>query len=171
MFWTESVPSTPSWKGGLSIIIRPAAGLLADTARSSPAGRPALDWEALVKRGRPRSPSSRRPGVQLKLIGFCPRNLSGARGPSPPAPPEAEAYLVIRPREKSAGDQSLGGWCILILPRQGTLKRFKCAFEGFEGTLSKEYSQCPCSSNCNLRVLRVDGPRNIHSAPAHRTVI
>ena len=109
MFWTESVPSTPSWKGGLSIIIRPAAGLLADTARSSPAGRPALDWEALVKRGRPRSPSSRRPGVQLKLIGFCPRNLSGARGPSPPAPPEAEAYLVIRPREKSAGDQSLGG--------------------------------------------------------------
>ena len=59
--------------------------------------------------------------------------------PHPPAPPEAEAYLVIRPREKSAGDQSLGGWCILILPRQGTLKRFKCAFEGFEGTLSKEY--------------------------------
>ena len=29
--------------------------------------------------------------------------------PHPPAPPEAEAYLVIRPREKSAGDQSLGG--------------------------------------------------------------
>ena len=135
-------------RGGLSIIIRPAAGLLADTARSSPAGRPALDWEALVKRGRPRSPSSRRPGVQLKLIGFCPRNLSGARGPSPPAPPEAEAYLVIRPREKSAGDQSLGGWCILILPRQGTLKRFECAFEGFEGTRAKEYSECPRSSNC-----------------------
>ena len=61
------------------------------------------------------------------------------------------------------------GWCILILPRQGTLKRFKCAFEGFEGTLSKEYSQCPCSSNCNLRVLKAPGPRNIHSAPVHGT--
>ena len=61
------------------------------------------------------------------------------------------------------------GWCILILPRQGTLKRFNYTFEGFEGTLSKEYSQCPCSSNCNLRVLRAPGPRNIPGAPAHLT--
>ena len=61
------------------------------------------------------------------------------------------------------------GWCILILPRQGTLKRFKCAFEGFEGRRAKEYSQCPRSSNCNLRVLKAPCPRNIHSAPAHRT--
>ena len=61
------------------------------------------------------------------------------------------------------------GWCILILPRQGTLKRFNYTFEGFEGTRAKEYSQCPCSSNCNLRVLRAPCPRNIPSSPVHRT--
>ena len=76
---------------------------------------------------------------------------------------------MIRPREKSAGDQSLGGWCILILPRKGTLKRFNYTFEGFEGTRAKEYSQCPCSSNCNLRVLKAPCPRNIPSSPVHRT--
>ena len=69
--------------------------------------------------------------------------------PHPPAPPEAETPQVVPPQEKTAGERTLNwGWCILILPRQGTLKRFECAFEGFEGTLSKEYSQCPCSSNC-----------------------
>ena len=31
----------------------------------------------------------------------------GRGGVRPPAPPEAEAYLVIRLREKTAGDQSL----------------------------------------------------------------
>ena len=90
--------------------------------------------------------------------------------PHPPAPPEAETPQVVPPQEKTAGERTLNwGWCILILPRQGTLKRFKCAFEGFEGTLSKEYSQCPCSSNCNLRVLKAPGPRNIPSSPVHGT--
>ena len=87
MFWTESVPSTPSWKGGLSIIIRPAAGLLADTARSSPAGRPALDWEALVKRGRPRSPFLPEAGGSIETYRLLPQESQWGKRTEPPGTP------------------------------------------------------------------------------------